>query len=315
MPQRKVPARELIHFIVKVRWHASQEGDEKRHLGQVRQIAHRMFQNYIGYNHRGEYRLKSRGERPFLESVAARKAYEERWGSAPAAERHLDVKFTGHSGFRLSGSRVVWIDPYLAGNRFAAMPLEAVTRADLVLITHDHPHHKVDGVAIAKRTGATLIGITGLVQPEKGLKFAPMNIGGRLEHDGVTVHMVPAIHAAGPLAAAGYIVEMDGYTIYHAGDTALFEDMKNFGHEHELDLALLPVGDRYTMGVRDAARATAYLRPRYVVPMHHGTDPSIEADLEEFRLLVGDGADVKLLKPGDTLTLDRVDRAATLPSA
>lgn len=315
MPQRKIPARDLIHFIVKVRWHASQEGDEKRHLQQVRQFAHRMFQNYIGYNHRGEYRIKAKGELPFLESVAARKAYEDRWGSAPAAERHLDVKFTGHAGFRLTGSRIVWIDPYLSGNRFAAIPLDAVTRADVVLVTHDHPHHRDDAIRIAKRTGAKLIGITGLVKPEKGLRFEPMNLGGRVDEDGVAVRMVPALHAASALPAAGYIIEMDGYTIYHAGDTALFEDMKTFGHEHEIDVALLPVGDRYTMGVRDAARATAWLRPRFVVPMHHGTDPSIEADLEEFRLLVGDHAEVKLLKPGDMLTLDRVDRAATLPSS
>ena len=309
MPQRKIPARELINFIVKVRYLSSQDGDHAKQLNLVRSMANRMFHNYIGYNHRGEYRIKARGERPFLESVEAHKAYDERWRSAPSTDRPVDVKFLGHAGFRLSGSSTVYIDPWLSA-RGSPLNLEAVTKADLVLVTHDHEAHRADGVAIARRTGARLVGITGLAEKEPGVKFEPMNLGGRFLHEGVTVRMVQAVHAGRALPSAGYVVQIDGYTVYHAGDTALFSDMQLIGNEFEVDLALLPIGERFGMGVRDAAQATAWVRPRYVVPMHFNTYETIESDPEEFRLLVGDASAVKLLKPGDVLTLDRTAKSA-----
>ena len=308
MPQRKIPAREIINFIVKVRSLASQETDDRKHLMQVRTMANRMFQNYIGYNHRGEYRLKARGERPFLESVEAHRAYDERWAAAPTTDRPVDVKFLGHAGFRFTGSSTLFIDPHLTGNRKAPIHVEAVTKADAVLITHDHDAHRVDGFAIARRTGARVIGITGLADAERGLRFEPMNLGGKLQLEGFTIHMVPAIHSGRALPSAGYVIQLDGYTIYHAGDTALFGDMAMIGDEFQVDLALIPIGDRFGMGVREAARATALVRPRYVVPMHFNTRPEIEADAEEFRLLVGDASMVRLLDPGDVLTLDRTQK-------
>lgn len=305
MPQRKIPAREIINFIVKTRSLAAQESDDRKQLQLVRKLANRMFSNYIGYNHRGEYRLKSRGEMPFVESVQAHRAYDERWAKAPSTERPVDVKFLGHAGFRLQGSSVVYVDPFLTGNRTAPLNVEAVARADIVLVTHDHDAHRVDALAIARRTQARLVGITGLAEHERGVRFEPMNLGGKLEIDGVTVRMVPAVHAGRALPSAGYVVQIDGYTIYHAGDTALFGDMQLIGEEFEVDLALLPIGDRFGMGVREAARAAALVRPRFVVPMHFNTAPGIEADPEEFRLLVGDASQVRLLLPGDVLTLDR----------
>ena len=305
MPQRKIPAREIINFIVKARNFASQESDDKKQLMLVRKLANRMFQNYIGYNHRGEYRIKARGEMPFLESVAAHRAYDERWALSPSTARPVEVKFLGHSGFRFTGSSTLYIDPHLTGNRSAPMNVEAVTKADIVLVTHDHPAHRADALTIARRTRARLVGITGLAESEPGIRFEPMNLGGKLQIEGVTLHMVPAVHAAHALPAAGYVVQLDGYTIYHAGDTALYGDMKYIGDEFELDLALLPIGDRFTMGPREAARATALLRPRFVVPMHFNGRPELESDPEEFRLLVADAAEVRLLQPGDALTLDR----------
>lgn len=305
MPQRKIPAREIIHFIVKTRTFASQETDDKKQLQLIRKLANRMFQNYIGYNHRGEYRIKARGEMPFLESVAAHKAYDERWARSPSTERPVDVKFLGHAGFRFTGSSTVYVDPFLTGNRSAPLNVEAVTRADIVLVTHDHAAHRADALAIARRTQARLVGITGLAESESGVRFEAMNLGGKLQIEGVTVHMVPAIHAGRALPAAGYVIQLDGYTIYHAGDTALFGDMKLIGEEFDLDLALVPIGDRFTMGPREAARAAELLRPRFVVPMHFNTNERVESDPEEFRLLVGDAAEVRMLQPGDVLTLDR----------
>lgn len=305
MPQRKIPAREIINFIVKTRTFASQETDDRKQLQLVRKLANRMFQNYIGYNHRGEYRIKARGEMPFLESVAAHKAYDERWALSPSTERPVDIKFLGHAGFRFAGSSTVYVDPFLTGNRAAPLNVEAVTKADIVLVTHDHPSHRADAIAIARRTQARLVGITGLAEREVGVRFEPMNLGGKLQIEGVTVHMVPAIHAGAALPSAGFVLQLDGYTVYHAGDTALFSDMKLIGEEFDLDLALLPIGDRFTMGPREAARAAELLRPRFVVPMHFNTNAGIESDPEEFRLLVGDASEVRMLQPGDVLTLDR----------
>lgn len=310
MPQRKIPVRELIHFIVKVRQLSAQENDDHKNLQSVRTLANRMFQNYIGYNHRGEYRIKARGERPFLESVQRQKEYDERWAAQPSTDRPVDVKFLGHAGFRLTGSSVVYIDPYLTGARGAPMNVEAVTRADMVLITHDHEPHRADGIQIARRTAAKLVGITGLIDREPGVAFEPMNLGGKLMIEGVTIHMVQAVHAARALPAAGYVVQIDGYTVYHAGDTGLFGDMELIGREFEVDLALLPIGDRFGMGVREASRAVELLRPRFVVPMHFNTYKEIEADSEEFRLLVGDASQVRILKAGDVLTLDRTKPGA-----
>src|SRR5205085_2765243 len=125
----------------------------------------------------------------------------------------------------------VYFDPFLTGNRHTPFPLAVAKRADFVLVSHDHAHHVGDAFALCRQTGARLVGITGLadVPDAHGVKFEAMNIGGKAALDGLTVHMVPALHAGRRLPAAGYIIEMDGFTIYHAGDTGYFPEMKRLG--------------------------------------------------------------------------------------
>jgi len=117
--------------------------------------------------------------------------------------------------------------------------------------------------------------------------------------------MVQSIHVGKGLPTAGFVVEMDEYVVYHAGDTALFDEMKRIGTDFSVDLACVPIGDRFTMGTRDAARAVELVRPRHVVPIHYNTFPEIVQDPEEFRLLVGEASEVAVLKPGEEFLLDR----------
>jgi L-ascorbate metabolism protein UlaG (beta-lactamase superfamily) len=316
MPQRKVPLRELIHFIVQVRHHSTQEGDEKRQLMLIRNLANRMYRSYIGYNYRGECCIKGKDEPAFGDSVAARKAYEARWAEPPEGGLPpVEVEFLGHSAVRIRGSRTVLIDPWITGNRACPIRLASVRSAHAVLVTHEHAHHLGDAFEIARKTRARLVGITGLVgaADARGIAFEPMNVGGRLPLDGLTVHMVPALHATRSLPAAGYVVEIDGIAIYHAGDTALFDGMGRLADEFKVEAACLPIGDRFGMGPAAAAAATRLIRPRYVIPIHYGTLPEIEQDAEEFRILVSGAAEVRVLAPGESLALGRGAAGAPAP--
>ncbi|MBI4858814.1 MAG: metal-dependent hydrolase [Candidatus Riflebacteria bacterium] len=265
-----------------------------------------MFQNYIGYTYRGEHRIKARGEQPFADSVARRKSYEARWKETAPAEGCVKVKFLGHAGFQVVGSRVLFFDPFITGNRWCTTDLGAVRGADVVLVTHDHPHHVGDSFEICRRTGGTLVGITGLAEGEKGrgVRFQAMNLGGKIDLDGVVIHMVQSVHVGKTLPAAGYVVELDGCVLYHAGDTALFEGLGQIGTDFEVDVACLPIGDRFGMGPREAARAVELIKPRFVVPMHYGTRPEIEQDPDEFRQLVAEHSEVRVLHPGESLVLN-----------
>ncbi|ASJ07842.1 metal-dependent hydrolase [Thermococcus siculi] len=221
------------------------------------------------------------------------------------------VKFLGHAAFLIEGSKKILIDPFLTGNPKAAVKPEEV-EADLILITHAHGDHIGDAVAIAQRTGAKIVAMYDianyLVEGNQGITTIGMNYG-PTEVDGVKIVQVPAWHSSsdgkyGIGNACGYIVELDGVKIYHAGDTFVFGDMALFNELYgPIDVALLPIGGHFTMGPKEAAKAVELLRPRKVVPMHYNTWPPIAQDPEEFRRLVGDRAEVVILEPGETLEL------------
>ena len=223
----------------------------------------------------------------------------------------VKVKFLGHAAFLIEGSRKILIDPFLTGNPKAAVKPEDV-EADLILITHAHGDHIGDAAEIARRTGAKIVAMYDianyLVESEGGITTIGMNYG-PTEVDGVKIVQVPAWHSSsdgkyGIGNAAGYIIKLDGKTIYHAGDTFVFRDMELFAELYgPIDVALLPIGGHFTMGIREAAKAVEFLKPRKVVPMHYNTWPPISADPEEFRKLVGDKAEVVVLEPGETLEL------------
>lgn len=216
----------------------------------------------------------------------------------------MKVKFLGHSAFLLKGSKVVIVDPFLSGNPLAPFGPDGVTECDVVIVTHDHADHMGDAVDICKRTGAILAAQHEIAISVDGIKAEGMNIGGFVSPvDGVEVAFTPAVHSSATGAPMGAIIRMDGKTIYHAGDTGLFGDMKLIGEFYKPELALLPIGGRYTMDVAQAIKAIELIRPKIVVPMHYNTFPIIQADPEDLRRRVSDIVEVRILRPGEEMEL------------
>ncbi len=217
----------------------------------------------------------------------------------------MDITWMGHSAVKIKGSKTVYIDPFLTGNPAASAPAETITEADVVVVTHYHGDHLGDAYPICKRTGAVLVSVHEIaVEAEaQGIKAEGMNIGGTIEANGVTVHMVQAWHSAEKGDPSGVVIELDGKKLYHAGDTGLTYDMKIIGEFFRPDLSFLPIGDRYTMGIPSAVKAVEFVQTKKVIPVHYGTFPIVEADPEEFKRRVGSLAEVIILKPGETYSL------------
>jgi L-ascorbate metabolism protein UlaG (beta-lactamase superfamily) len=207
------------------------------------------------------------------------------------------------------GEHKLIIDPYLTGNPAAAAKAAEI-EVTHVLVTHGHGDHVGDAVAIAKRTGATIIANFELAMlcERQGAKTHGMHIGGSHAFPFGRVKLTIAHHGGGygPEAnvytgpPVGFLITMDGKTVYHSGDTGLFYDMKLIGEMNKIDLAFLPIGDNYTMGIDDAAKAAELLRPATVVPFHYDTFPLIAARADEFSRKVT-GAKVVILKPGGSI--------------
>lgn len=215
--------------------------------------------------------------------------------------------YYGHAAFALNdGKRKLLFDPFLTGNPTATTTAEVMT-CNYILVTHGHGDHIGDAQAIAARTGAKVIGIPEVLEACQAADGHGMNVGGKASFDFGSVYMTPAIHSAGMggMLACGFVVNIAGKNVYFAGDTALFSDMKLIGEKFDLDCAVLPIGDNYTMGVEDAAKAVEFLQPKHVIPVHYNTWPVIEADPMAFKSLVEakTSAKVHILAPGDAIDL------------
>ena len=217
----------------------------------------------------------------------------------------VKITFLGHSAIRIEGVKTIYIDPFLSDNPIAEISLDQINTADIVIVTHNHADHIGDAYEICKKTGAILVGIheVAVEAEDAGIRAEGMNIGGTINIEGVIINMVNANHSSLNSHPAGVVVETEGLTIYHSGDTGLFGDMNIIGEFFDIDLAFLPIGDRYTMGVRSAAKAVQFLRPKKVIPMHYNTFPIIQADPGEFKELVGSLAEVLILSPGESMEL------------
>ncbi len=216
----------------------------------------------------------------------------------------LNIEFLGHSCFLIQAdSHIVLTDPFLTGNPSAATKPEDV-RPTHILVSHAHDDHMGDAKAIAKANGAAVYSTFDICQSfqEEGIAIEGGNIGGKLPADFGSVKLVPAIHSSGLPGgiACGFVIEIAGKKIYFAGDTALFVDMALLAGEN-IDIAMLPIGDYFTMGPGDAAEAVKLIKPQHVIPMHYNTFPPIAQDPQKFKKLVESKSDarVTVLQPGD----------------
>jgi L-ascorbate metabolism protein UlaG (beta-lactamase superfamily) len=223
----------------------------------------------------------------------------------------LTLTFLGHAAFLAEGDgkRVIF-DPFLTGNPKAPYPAERLPKLDAILLSHGHSDHLGDAIALSKRDGATVVAANELVKfcTGQGATGHPLGVGGAHRFPFGTVKLVPAIHGGAieggkglNTTPCGLVLTLGGVRVYHAGDTALTMDMQLL--EGAVDVMLVPIGDNYTMGIDDAARAVAFVQPRVVIPMHYNTWDLIAADPEQFRRLVGDRAEVVILEPGKAHTL------------
>ncbi len=228
----------------------------------------------------------------------------------------MRLTYAGHSTFLLETTlaRLV-VDPFFDQNPVSPFKVADVA-CDYIVISHGHSDHCGDALALAQRTGATIIANYEIAEyfAHLGAKTHGLNPGGGHEFPFGRVALTPAIHSSSfdfvgsppyPYAgvACGILLQADGRTVYHAGDTALFSDMQLIG-DAQLDAALLPIGDNYTMGPDDALRALRLLRPRLAVPMHYNTWPPIAQDAAAFaRRAAAQGDDVRVLAPGEHLDL------------
>ncbi|RMF56169.1 MAG: metal-dependent hydrolase [Calditrichaeota bacterium] len=200
------------------------------------------------------------------------------------------LTYLGHSAFLLEGSNATLvIDPFLTDNPLAKTKPSDI-RADYVLITHGHGDHLGDSIQIAKNNNATIISTFEMVNycMAKGANGHPMHIGGAYNFPFGRVKLTIAHHGSSTPDGAymgqpsGMLITMDGKTLYHAGDTALFYDMKLIGEMNKIDVACLPIGDNFTMGIDDAVKATEFLNPQLVIPMHYKTFEVIDVNPNEF---------------------------------
>lgn len=227
----------------------------------------------------------------------------------------MKLTYLGHSCiFIENATHRIIVDPFLTGNDTAAAKASDI-ECDFVLLTHGHDDHVGDTPEIARRNNATIVANFEIAQYFGGQGFQThgMYHGGAHDFPFGRVKFTIAHHGSslgteqGRISMgnpAGILITIDGKTIYHAGDTGLFLDMKLIGELDKIDVAFLPIGDNFTMGVDDAARAVEFLKPRVAVPVHYNTWPLIATDPEEFaRKAEAAGATGKAMKPGDVLEL------------
>ncbi|HHV23849.1 MAG: metal-dependent hydrolase [Methanosarcina sp.] len=227
----------------------------------------------------------------------------------------VKITWLGHSAFLLEAEKKVLIDPFISGNPIAPCSPEELD-PDIIAVTHGHRDHLGDTVEIGKRAECRIFSIHEVANyiKSKGVFAEGMNKGGTVNVEGISLTMTEALHSSSIDASgfsfdggspAGYVIQIGGHTIYHAGDTTIFGDMQLISELYEPEVALLPIGDRFTMGIKEATKAVEFIRPKIVIPMHYNTFDIISQDPLEFKQAVESKTDTKVIikKPGESIEL------------
>lgn len=230
-------------------------------------------------------------------------------------EVKMKVSYHGHSVVKIETSgRTILIDPFISGNEACDLDASKI-KVDVILLTHGHNDHVGDTEEIAKRNNALVVAPFELATylGFKGVKTHPMHIGGAHKFDFGTVKLTQAFHGSSYTEEenkkivytgmpSGILFTAEGKTIYHAGDTGIFSDLKLIGELNDIDLAFLPIGDNFTMGPEDALLAAKWVQAKQVVPIHYNTFPVIEQDPHEFTNALDSGVGI-VLEAGETIEL------------
>ncbi|AQQ52806.1 metal-dependent hydrolase [Planococcus lenghuensis] len=226
----------------------------------------------------------------------------------------MKVSYHGHSVVKIqTANHTILIDPFISGNGQTDLKANE-EKPDAILLTHGHADHVGDTVSLARANDALVIAPVELAEylGTKGVNAQGMNIGGSFEAEFGKVKFTQAFHSSSFTddeqgivytgMPTGILFTAEGKTVYHAGDTGLFSDMKLIGDRHDIDLAFLPIGDFFTMGPEDAAYAADLLNAKTVVPVHYNTFPPIEQNPDKFKDLVKN-SEVAILKAGESIDL------------